>query len=125
MKRPAEIPDSQAVRSLSALLIANEPFLLHLVRNEASGLLRFESVEDLAQGVFVRALKEAEGFEYRGQRKFLAWLRTFARRHIADRHDYWSAMRRGSGRGTSESAYRAFTRPPSQCERDSSVSSGT
>ncbi len=62
-----------------------------------SGLLRFESAEDLVQGVHARAL-EADGFRYEGERPFLSWLYTLARRHIADRHAHWSALKRGSGR---------------------------
>ena len=84
--------------SLARLLEDHQPQLMSLLRHEARMLLRFESVDDLAQGVHLRALREEGGFEYRSEGEFLAWLRTLARRHLADRHDYWSALKRGSGR---------------------------
>lgn len=65
---------------------------------EASGLLRFEDLDDLAQGVFARALGAAEDFRWRDLPSFRAWLVTLARRQVADRHDHWRALKRGAGR---------------------------
>lgn len=83
---------------MSELLVRYEGRLHGLLSREAGGILPFETVEDLAQGVNLRALKEAARFAYRSDEEFLAWLHVLARRYIADRHDYWSAIRRGSGR---------------------------
>ncbi|MCB9880998.1 MAG: sigma-70 family RNA polymerase sigma factor [Planctomycetes bacterium] len=70
--------------------------LLALVAREGGGLLRFESVDDVVQGIAMRAL--SSDFEYVDDVRAAAWLRVVARRHIVDRLDYWRALRRGSGR---------------------------
>ncbi len=89
---------SNDIPTLADLLVRHRAALQEFLRREASGLLRYESVEDLAQGVHVRALQETGSFEYRSEKQFFAWLFAVARHHIADRHDYWSALKRGAGR---------------------------
>lgn len=83
---------------LESLLVEHEARLRGFLEKEGAGLLRWETVDDLAQGVTLRALEEEERFEYRGAREFTGWLFTVARRYVADRNDYWSAIRRGSGK---------------------------
>ena len=83
---------------LSARLAAHRPTLLRFLERAGSGLLRFESVDDLAQLVAQRALEQAERFEDRGEEEFLGWVKTIARAVIADRHDHWHALKRGRGK---------------------------
>ena len=71
---------------MGELLLQHRATLARWIQREATGILRFESVEDIVQGVHVRALASGS-FEYRGAEPFLAWLRTLMRR-----------LRRGSGR---------------------------
>ena len=80
---------------LEPLLERERPFLTSLVEREAGGLLRFEGVDDLVQGITVRAL--GSEFDYVDDARARAWLKVIARRHISDRHEYWGALRRGSG----------------------------
>jgi DNA-directed RNA polymerase specialized sigma24 family protein len=77
--------------------VSHNAALVRWLEREARGLLQYESAEDLAQGVHLRALEHGDGFEFLGDEKFVGWLFTLARRYVADRHDYWSAVRRGSG----------------------------
>ena len=83
---------------LSALLEAHRDSLLRFMAREASGLLRHESEDDLVQGAHMHALKVAGHFEYQGDEAFLGWLFKIARQHIADRHAYWSALKRNAGK---------------------------
>ncbi len=82
---------------LSELLARHRGALMKFVERNAQGLLKHESADDLTQGVHLRAMKQVEQFEYRGEREFLAWLHVIAKQHIGDRHDYWSALRRDAG----------------------------
>lgn len=68
--------------------------LLGFLRRHGGICLRFETPEDLLQGVHVKALLAAERFEYRGRREFEAWSIRVARAHLADRAEYWTAARR-------------------------------
>jgi len=69
--------------------------LLRFVERRAGGaLIRMESPEDLAQDVLARALRHADGFEWRDQASFRAWLFEVARNHLEDRRAYWSALKR-------------------------------
>lgn len=65
---------------------------------QGTGLLRFEDVDDLVQGVVERALVAADDFEDRGDEAFVGWLYTLARRHVATRHTHWQTLRRGAGK---------------------------
>ena len=84
--------------SLADLLVEHRRDLLAFVQRQAGRLLRFESADDLVQGIHLRALEHGATFRWRGREPFLAWLHTVARNHLADRHDYWSAMRRRPSR---------------------------
>ncbi|HKD99583.1 MAG TPA: sigma-70 family RNA polymerase sigma factor [Planctomycetota bacterium] len=82
---------------LAKRIEAQLPTLRAFVARHARGLLRFETEEDVVQGVLVRALGEAASFEFRGDAELRAWLRTIARRHVASRHRYYLALRRDAG----------------------------
>ena len=92
----SERPSSQS-SSLADLLERHRAELLRLVASEARGLLNRESANDLVQDICLRALRQEDQFSYRGDREFLGWIRRIARQQIADRHDYWSALRRQAG----------------------------
>jgi RNA polymerase sigma factor (sigma-70 family) len=83
--------------TLEELLVEHHDELLRRLRRRGAGLLRYESEEDLAQGVHLRALRSAEGFAYRGEAAFQGWLAQLVRAHVADRHEYWTAARRNGG----------------------------
>jgi RNA polymerase sigma factor (sigma-70 family) len=69
--------------------------VLRFIEKHAGGaLLRVESSEDLAQDVCALALRHAERLELRGEPAFRAWLFEIAKNHMADRRDYWSALKR-------------------------------
>ncbi len=83
---------------LDQLLVQHGARLVAYVRKHASALLAYESVDDLVQGVHVRVIEQQNGFEYRSEPEFLAWLFTISKGHLADRHQYWAALKRRSGR---------------------------
>ncbi len=89
---------SDSENDITALLVRHRDALLRFLTKEAAGLLRYESEEDLAQGVHMRALKAREHFEYMGEAAFLGWLWQVARQQISDRHAYWSALKRDAGK---------------------------
>lgn len=68
-----------------------------LRRHAGSAVLRFESPEDLMQGVFTRAIEAAEGFEERNDDSTRAWLFRLARNYLVDRNRHWLATKRRSG----------------------------
>jgi len=84
--------------SLADLLQSHRDALLRFVEREASNLLRHETTEDLVQGIHLRALEAERHFEWRGEKEFLGWLAAVARQHFADRHAYWTALRRRAGK---------------------------
>lgn len=84
--------------TLEALLDRHHVRLLAFVRNHAGWLQSFETVDDLTQGVLVRAVEQRERFAYRGDPEFLAWLFAVARTWLADRRDHWSTLKRRSGK---------------------------
>ncbi|MEM7307773.1 MAG: sigma-70 family RNA polymerase sigma factor [Planctomycetota bacterium] len=89
---------SSPTPQLEDLLVAHRGVLVALLERESGGLRRYESAEDLAQDVHLRALREAEAFRYEGEAPFRAWLFRVARNHVAERHAYWTALKRGSAR---------------------------
>lgn len=81
-----------------ALLRDSEPAVRSLVHHEAGvALLRFDTEEDLVQGVLQEALRSMPGMEWRGEASFRSWLFTLARRHLSGRRDYWFANKRYPG----------------------------
>ena len=59
-------------------------------------LLRFETAEDLAQGVHAAALERVDGVEFRSDRELRAWIYTVARGYLANRQEHWAALKRRS-----------------------------
>lgn len=86
------------VEAIAEHLARERPRLVAELQRNAGWLLRHESAEDLAQGVVVRVLEAADGFEDRGDAAFRRWLRAAARQHLADRARYWKAGKRDAGR---------------------------
>lgn len=80
-------------------LLRRHAGLVHSIIQTESGplLLRFDSVDDLIQGVMQEAVAAAGSFEWRGEEAFLGWLATITRRHLAARRDYWFACKRNPG----------------------------
>ncbi len=84
---------------LGALLVRHEGTLRFFIRKHAGlRLLRYESVDDLAQGVVCKALQLGERFTYEGDQAFVAWLQCVTRNFIGNRVDYWRAARRDTTR---------------------------
>lgn len=88
---------TDAPPDLTALLEAHRARLSGFVRKEGKGVLRYESEDDLVQGIHVHALAVSDRFEYRSEGEFIAWLFTVARQHLVNRQRYWSAARRDGG----------------------------
>jgi DNA-directed RNA polymerase specialized sigma24 family protein len=90
--------NGDAVPALGDLVARHRPRVEAFVRFEAGGLLRFETEEDLVQGIVLRALERGASFEWRGEPSFLAWLRKTGESFLADRRSHWGALKRRSGR---------------------------
>lgn len=70
-----------------------------IVRREAGVvLLRFESVEDLSQGVTQEAIRAGSEFTWKGDNAFAAWINVVAKRYLSGRRDYWFARKRNPGK---------------------------
>lgn len=83
---------------MASALARCEPALRALLRREAgTTLLRFDSLEDLLQGVHAEAVRSGDAFEYRSEPEFIGWLFTIARRHVMARREYWFAGKRRHG----------------------------
>lgn len=86
-----------AAPRLADLLVAHRSAIERLAGQLGGGLLRYETAEDLAQGVHLHALGAEDRFTYEGDAAFLGWVRQVLRRHIAKRQAYWSAQKRNAG----------------------------
>lgn len=80
--------------SLDDLLARHRRELIPFVQRHGGLALRYEAVDDLIQGVHVRALERRGDFTYAGEKPFFAWLHGLARSHLTDRARYWSALKR-------------------------------
>ncbi len=86
-------------RDLSSLLVQYQPQLLAFAQREAGiPLLRFESADDLVQGIHHEALSSPDRFEWRSEKEFLGWVFTIARRCLSARRAYWFALKRNCGK---------------------------
>ncbi len=84
---------------LDHLLINHQEALrLYVERHASSRLLRYETPEDLVQGIFYTALRAASQFVYRSEKEFFGWIYLIARRHIYDRSTHWYALKRNAGK---------------------------
>jgi RNA polymerase sigma factor (sigma-70 family) len=82
--------------SLEDLLVLHRETLRRHVERRAGWLLRYDSADDLLQGILVRALERGEGVAFESERRFLAWLKQVARSYLADRSNHWTALKRRS-----------------------------
>ena len=82
------------MNELPELLVRYRPDLLRFVERRAGSLLRFETTEDLLQGIHLRALEHKAGFAFQGREPFLKWLHTVARNYIGARRAHWNALKR-------------------------------
>ena len=106
-------------RRLDELLTARRAELVAFARRHGGPALRYESPEDLVQGIAVRAIEHAATFEMRSEGEAMAWIWTVARSHLDDRRTYWTALKRRpaalvritSGGATSAAASRAPNEP--------------
>ncbi len=87
-----------AVPGLPDLVARHRDRVAVIVRHEAKGLLRFETEEDLVQGILLRALERGREFRWQGEAPFFAWLRRTAESFLADRREHWGALKRRAGR---------------------------
>jgi len=83
---------------LPELLVANRVPLLRHVERRGGSVLRYETADDLVQGIHLRALKYVDSFEYRGPEPFFAWLYDVARTHLKERREHWQALKRRPAR---------------------------
>lgn len=90
------IPHDMDIRRL---LLTHGGTVESIVRREAGIVLqKFETVEDLAQGITQEAIRAGSDFDWRGEDAFKAWLSVVARRYLSGRRDYWFARKRNPGR---------------------------
>lgn len=82
---------------LETRLVELRPDLVRFVRRHGGRVLRFETTEDLTQGVIVKALDGAGGVDAADEKALLAWIYRVARTFLADRGRHWSALKRRSG----------------------------
>jgi len=82
------------VTDLAEMLVRHRPALLRYVERHAGSVLRFETSEDLVQGIHLRALEHGDRFTWRGREPFFQWLHQVARNHIGTRRAHWSALKR-------------------------------
>jgi RNA polymerase sigma factor (sigma-70 family) len=68
--------------------------MVRTIERRAGTLLRYETAEDLWQGVCVLALKAEQGFTYQGREPFFAWLHTVTQHHLSARRRHWHALKR-------------------------------
>lgn len=80
--------------ALAEHLLRFRPDLLRHVERRGGAILRFETADDLVQGIHLRALEREAQYEHRGRETFLAWMYEVARNHLATRRAHWSALKR-------------------------------
>lgn len=89
--------DGSEAEVLTRLLLQHQSAIAAHLRREGAGLLRYESVSDLEQGVRLHAIRVASEFEYQSDGAFIRWIEKVARQHLTDRHRYWRAKKRDAG----------------------------
>lgn len=94
--RRAQAHDREAIETL---LHEHLPGLRAFVRLRSGALLRQkESNSDLVQSVCRDVLENVDRFEHGGAAGFRQWLYKTAVRKIADRYEYWGALKRAGGK---------------------------
>ena len=84
----------EEAQDLRSLLVSHAAEVTAMVNKRAQALLRFEDLDDVAQGVRAFALESAHSFAYEGQLEFTGWLGTVVRSSVANRLRYWRALKR-------------------------------
>ncbi|MCK6481950.1 MAG: hypothetical protein L6R43_17925 [Planctomycetes bacterium] len=118
-----------AATGLPDLLQVHRGRIETMVRFEARGLLRFETEEDLVQGILARALERGGSFAYRDDPSFFSWIRRTAESYLADRRAHWGALKRRAGRvlrltqGGGEPSPGSVREPPSDATGPSTFAS--
>jgi RNA polymerase sigma factor (sigma-70 family) len=79
---------------LTRLLAECRPDLVRYVERHAGAVLRYETAEDLVQGVHVLAIERAHGFSFRSRKETLAWVYVVARGYLRNRREHWGARKR-------------------------------
>lgn len=80
--------------TLRELLLRHDRDLRRYLERRAGWLVRFETPEDLAQGLHLRALEQEAHFVYQGREPFFAWVHTLMDQHLAARRKHWMALKR-------------------------------
>ena len=80
-------------QDLTALMEEHRSDLLMYLQHNAGWLLKYETVDDLYQGVRLRAVERGDTFRSQGRESFLAWMYMVTRTYLADRGDYWSRLK--------------------------------
>ncbi len=80
-------------QELPGLMEEHRSDLLMYLQHNAGWLLKYETVDDLHQGVQLRAFERGDTLRYQGREPFLAWMYMVARAYLADRGGYWSRLK--------------------------------
>ena len=114
--------------ALPDLVAAHRDTLVRHLAPRAGWLLRYEALDDLVQGVQARALERGGAFRYESEARFVAWLQQVAQSYLADRSNYWTALKRRAAAllrlTAAESAYddgRSVPAPPAPLAGPSTV----
>lgn len=89
---------SRARDDLGTRFLAIQGRLVRWLRCNARGILRFEGEDDLVQDIAAKVLVAEASFDAQGDAAFWSWVLTIAKRHVLDRHDWWTALKRSSER---------------------------
>lgn len=101
-ERPASLYDAVRnghVRAVDSLIVEYLPRLRAFVRSRSDPALRQrESCSDLVQSVCCELLERSDGFEFRGETQFRAWLFTSALNLVRQKQRFHRARKRDVGR---------------------------
>ncbi|MFN0206819.1 MAG: RNA polymerase sigma factor [Planctomycetota bacterium] len=82
----------------SKLLDRERPHLERLIARRAGALLRFDTIDDLLQEVFLEAMRSLPVFVYQGDLAFRAWMIKLLIGVLNARRDHWQSLRRNAGK---------------------------
>jgi len=82
------------MRELEELFAEIRKDLGAFLARRAGFVARYETTEDLLQGLYVRVLERGQALDYRGKAPLRKWLYRVARTFLADRKAWWGAIRR-------------------------------
>jgi RNA polymerase sigma factor (sigma-70 family) len=97
MSLPSD-PGGPAPASLGERILASLPGLTRFVRRRMGPeLASRESASDIVQSTCRELLRNASGYQERGEASFQHWLRCAAEHKLANRARHWRAVRRADG----------------------------